>query len=199
MATTVGNDPRHPHPGVLLHALARNWWLVLLRGICAIVFGVLAFIWPGATLIALVLLYGAFALADGIFALGAAISGDTQTPRWWLAVVGVLGVLAGLMAFLWPGLTAAVLQIIIAAWAITTGIMEIVGAIMLRKEIEDEWYLIAAGTLWVIFGLVLVLKPAVGVLALLYTIGTFAVIYGALLISFALRLRSHSHGHAAAH
>jgi uncharacterized membrane protein HdeD (DUF308 family) len=176
-----------------LHALARNWWLVLLRGICAIAFGVLAFIWPGATLIALVLLYGAFALADGIFALGAAISGDTQTPRWWLAVVGVLGILAGLAAFLWPGLTAAVLQIIIAAWAITTGIMEIVGAIMLRKEIEDEWYLIAAGTLWVIFGLVLVLKPAVGVLALLYTIGTFAVIYGALLISFALRLRSHSH------
>ncbi len=138
-------------------------------------------------------------LADGIFALGAAISGDTQTSRWWLAVVGILGVLAGLMAFLWPGLTAAVLQIIIAAWAITTGIMEIVGAIMLRKEIEDEWYLIAAGTLWVIFGLVLVLKPAVGVLALLYTIGTFAVIYGALLVSFALRLRSHSHGHAAAH
>jgi uncharacterized membrane protein HdeD (DUF308 family) len=198
MATTVGNDPRRAHPGVLLHALARNWWLVLLRGICAIAFGVLAFIWPGATLIALVLLYGAFALADGIFALGAAISGDTPTPRWWLAVVGVLGVLAGLVAFLWPGLTAAVLQILIAAWAITTGIMEIVGAIMLRKEIEDEWYLIAAGTLWVIFGLVLVLKPAVGVLALLYTIGTFAIIYGALLISFALRLRSHSHP-AAAH
>lgn len=199
MASTLSNTGGEPRPGLLLHALARNWWLVLLRGICAIVFGLLAFIWPGATLIALVLLYGAFAAADGILALSAAISGDTQTSRWWLAVVGILGVLAGLMAFLWPGLTAAVLQIIIAAWAITTGIMEIVGAIMLRKEIEDEWYLIAAGTLWVIFGLVLVLKPAVGVLALLYTIGTFAVIYGALLISLALRLRSHSHGHAAAH
>ena len=193
MASTLSNTHNTPTPGVLLHALARNWWLVLLRGICAVAFGVLAFIWPGATLIALVLLYGAFALADGIFALGAAISGDTPTPRWWLAVVGVLGVIAGLVTFLWPGLTAAVLQIFIAVWAITTGIMEIVGAIMLRKEIEDEWYLIAAGTLWVIFGLVLLLKPAVGVLALLYTIGTFAVIYGALLISFALRLRSHSH------
>jgi uncharacterized membrane protein HdeD (DUF308 family) len=189
----VGNDPRGVHPGVLLHALARNWWLLLLRGICAIVFGVLAFVWPGATLIALVLLYGAFAVADGILALSAAISGDTPTPRWWLAVVGVLGIAAGLVAFLWPGLTAAVLQILIAAWAITTGIMEIVGAIVLRKEIEDEWYLIAAGVLWVIFGLVLVLKPAVGVLALLYTIGVFAVLYGALLISFALRLRSHVH------
>jgi uncharacterized membrane protein HdeD (DUF308 family) len=193
MASTLSNTHNTPTPGVLLHALARNWWLVLLRGICAVAFGVLAFIWPGATLIALVLLYGAFALADGIFALGAAISGDSPTPRWWLAVVGVLGVIAGLVTFLWPGLTAAVLQIFIAVWAITTGMMEIVGAIMLRKEIEDEWYLIAAGTLWVIFGLVLLLKPAVGVLALLYTIGTFAVIYGALLISFALRLRSHSH------
>jgi uncharacterized membrane protein HdeD (DUF308 family) len=181
----------------MLHALARNWWLVLLRGICAIVFGLLAFVWPGATLIALVLLYGAFAIADGILALGAAISGDTPTPRWWLAVVGVLGIVAGLVAFLWPGLTAAVLQVFIAVWAITTGVMQMVGAFMLRKEIDDEWHLIAAGALWVVFGLVLVLKPAVGVIALLYTIGSFAVLYGALLISFALRLRSHSH--AAAH
>lgn len=197
MTTTVGNDPRRSRPALMLHALARNWWLVLLRGICAIVFGLLAFVWPGATLIALVLLYGAFAIADGILALSAAISGDTPTPRWWLAVVGVLGIVAGLVAFLWPGLTAAVLQVFIAVWAITTGVMQMVGAFMLRKEIDDEWHLIAAGALWVVFGLVLVLKPAVGVIALLYTIGSFAVLYGALLISFALRLRSHSH--AAAH
>jgi uncharacterized membrane protein HdeD (DUF308 family) len=193
MASTVGTTRPQPRPGVLLHALARNWWLVLLRGICAIVVGLLAFIWPGATLLALVMLYGAFAIADGILALGAAVSGDTPTPRWWLAVVGVLGVVAGLIAFLWPGLTATVLQVFIAAWAITTGVMQMVGAFMLRKEIDDEWYLIAAGALWVVFGLVLVLKPAVGVIALLYTIGSFAIIYGALLISFALRLRSHSH------
>ena len=196
MASTVGTTRPQPRPGVLLHALAKNWWLVLLRGICAVVVGLLAFIWPGATLIVLVLLYGAFAIADGILALGAAVSGDTPTPRWWLAVVGVLGVIAGLVAFLWPGLTAAVLQIFIAVWAITTGVMQMVGAFMLRKEIDDEWYLIAAGALWVVFGLVLVLKPAVGVIALLYTIGSFAIVYGALLISFALRLRSHSHAAA---
>jgi uncharacterized membrane protein HdeD (DUF308 family) len=193
----LSNTSGPRRPGLMLHALARNWWLVLLRGICAVVVGVLAFIWPGATLIALVLLYGAFAISDGILALGAAISGDTPTPRWWLAVVGLLGVVAGLIAFLWPGLTAAVLQIFIAVWAITTGVMQMVGAFMLRKEIDDEWYLIAAGALWVVFGLVLVLKPAVGVIALLYTIGSFAILYGALLISFALRLRSHSR--AAAH
>ncbi len=193
MATTVGNDPRRSHPGLMLHALAKNWWLVLLRGICAVVVGLLAFIWPGATLLALVMLYGAFAIVDGILALSAAISGDTPTPRWWLAVVGIIGVIAGLVAFLWPGLTAAVLQIFIAVWAIITGIMQMVGAFMLRKEIDDEWYLIAAGALWVVFGLVLVLKPAVGVFALLFTIGSFAIIYGALLISFALRLRTHSH------
>lgn len=193
MASSLSNTRRPPAPGLMLHALARNWWLILLRGICAIAFGVLAFVWPGATLIALVLLYGAFALADGVLALGAAISGGTPTPRWWLAVVGVLGVAAGVVTFLWPGMTAAVLQVFIAAWAIASGIMQIVGAFLLRKEIDSEWFLIAAGALWVVFGLILVFRPAVGTLALLYTIGSFAILYGALLVSFALRLRAHSH------
>lgn len=191
MATTLSHIGVQTRPGPLLQALARNWWLVLLRGICAIACGLLAFIWPGATLLALVLLYGVFAAADGVLALTAALSGDTPTPRWWLVVVGILGIGAGLVALLWPGLTAAVLQLFIAAWAITTGVLQIVGAVRLRKEINDEWYLVAAGALWVIFGLVLVLRPEVGVLALLYTIGSFAIVYGALLISLALRLRAH--------
>ncbi len=133
--------------GPMLHALADNWWLILLKGICAIVFGLLALAWPGVTVMTLVLLYGAFALVEGVLALAAAIKGDTPAPRWWLAAVGLIGIIAGALTFLWPGITALVLLFLIAAWAIATGIMEIIGAIRLRKEIDDEWLLIAAGAL----------------------------------------------------
>jgi uncharacterized membrane protein HdeD (DUF308 family) len=179
--------------GMLLHALAKNWWLTLLRGICAIVFGVLAFIWPGMTLVTLVLLYGAFALADGVFALAAAIMGGTPLPRWWLAVVGLLGIAAGIVTFAWPGMTALLLLWFIAGWAIATGVMQIVGAIRLRKEIDNEWWLIAGGVLSVIFGLVLVVQPGAGALALLFGIGAYAVVYGIILVAFAFRLRRHRH------
>jgi uncharacterized membrane protein HdeD (DUF308 family) len=180
-------------PRFMLHALAKNWWLILLRGLCAIVFGVLTFIWPSVSLFTLVLLYGAFALADGIFALAAAITGNTSTPRWWLAVVGLLGIAAGTMTFLWPGVTAVVLQVFIACWAIAIGFMQIVGAIQLRKEIHDEWLLIAGGALSVVFGFIMLTRPSVGALALLYVIGAYAILYGVLLLWFSLRLRNHSH------
>ncbi len=179
--------------GMLLHALAKNWWLTLLRGICAIVFGVLAFVWPGMTLVTLVLLYGAFALADGVFALAAAIMGGTPLPRWWLAVVGLLGIAAGIVTFAWPGMTALLLLWFIAGWAIATGVMQIVGAIRLRKEIDNEWWLVAGGVLSVVFGLVLVVQPGAGALALLFGIGAYAVVYGIILVSFAFRLRRHRH------
>ena len=192
MATSVNTHPPFA-PRFMLHALARNWWLILLRGICAIAFGMLTFIWPGVSLLTLILLYGAFALADGIFSLAAAITGSTPTPRWWLAVVGVLGIAAGTMTFLWPGLTAIVLQIFIACWAVAIGVMQIIGAIQLRKEIRDEWLLIAGGALSIVFGIILLTNPRVGALALLYVIGSYAILYGILLVSFSVRLRGHSH------
>ena len=192
MATSVKMHPPFA-PRFMLHALARNWWLILLRGVCAIVFGVLTFIWPGVTLFTLVLLYGAFALADGIFSLAAAITGNTPTPRWWLAVVGLLGIAAGAMTFLWPGLTAVVLQVFIACWAIAVGCLQIIGAIQLRKELRDEWLLIAGGAVSIAFGIVLLTKPGVGALALLYVIGAYAMLYGLLLVWFSLRLRHHNH------
>lgn len=192
MATSTNAHPPFA-PRFMLHALAKNWWLILLRGLCAILFGVLTFIWPSVSLFTLVLLYGAFALADGIFALAAAITGNTPTPRWWLAVVGLLGIAAGTMTFLWPGVTAVVLQVFIACWAIAIGVMQIVGAIQLRKEIHDEWLLIAGGALSVVFGLIMLTRPSVGALALLYVIGAYAILYGLLLVSFSLRLRNHSH------
>jgi uncharacterized membrane protein HdeD (DUF308 family) len=176
----------------MLHALSRNWWLLLLRGIAAIIFGVLTFVWPGITLLTLVLLYGAYALVDGVLAIVAAITGDAPAPRWWLAIVGLLGILVGILTFVWPGITAVVLLLFIAGWAIATGILQIVGAIRLRKEIDNEWLLIASGVLSVLFGLILVVQPGAGALALLYVIGFYAVLYGILLVGFSLRLRRHA-------
>lgn len=177
----------------MLHDLAKNWWLILLRGVCAIIFGVLTFMWPGISLVTLVLLYGAFALVDGVFGLGAALLGSkglAPGSRWWLAVVGILGIAAGIVTLVWPGISALVLLLFIAGWAIGTGVLEIVGAIQLRKEIDNEWWLIASGVLSVIFGLVLALQPGVGALALILVIGAFAIVHGALLVMFALRLRA---------
>jgi uncharacterized membrane protein HdeD (DUF308 family) len=176
----------------LLRALADNWWLLLLRGIAALVFGILAFVWPGITLVSLALLWGAYALADGIFALGAAIMGKGASAgsRWWLAIVGVLGILAGVISFASPATVAQLLLIVIAAWAIVTGILEIWGAIMLRKEIDDEWWLILAGVLSIAFGVLMFMQPAAGALAVVWIIGAFAILFGVDHIALALKLRS---------
>jgi uncharacterized membrane protein HdeD (DUF308 family) len=176
----------------LVNALAQNWWLVLLRGIAAIVFGVLAFMWPGLTLVTLVLLYGAFALTDGVFALIAAIKGGSPMPRWWLALVGLAGIGAGILTFLWPGITALVLLIFIAAWAISIGVMEIYGAIRLRKEISGEWLLILNGAVSVLFGLALLWRPGTGALALIWVIGAYAIFLGIIYVAFAFKLKKHA-------
>src|SRR6185369_6144718 len=166
----------HPTPSLplaqlpLVRALAENWWLLLLRGVASIIFGVLAFIWPGLTLVALIFLWGAYAIVDGVIALWAAISGKAGAiaPRWWLAVVGIVGLLAGVVAFGSPGLTALVLLMFIAGWAIVVGVLEIWGAIQLRKEIDGEWWLILSGLLSIAFGALLFARPGPGALALVW-------------------------------
>jgi uncharacterized membrane protein HdeD (DUF308 family) len=183
-------------PPLLLHALAKNWWLLLLRGIAAIIFGILAFAWPGITLLTLVLFYGAFALVDGICAVIAAVTGSVPGSRWWLAIVGLCGVVAGVLTFAWPGLTAFLLLIFIAVWAIVVGVFEIIGAIRLRKEIDNEWMLILSGVVSVLFGIVLLVRPGPGALALVWMIGIYALVFGILNIAFALRLRTHGHATA---
>jgi uncharacterized membrane protein HdeD (DUF308 family) len=188
--TYAANPPLGPR--LMLHALCKNWWLILLRGIAAIVFGVLTFIWPGITLLTLVLFYGAFALVDGVLAIAAAVMGGTPAPRWWLAIIGLLGIAVGILTFAWPGVTALVLLLFIAGWAIATGVLQIVGAIKLRKEIDNEWLLIAGGALSVLFGLILVVQPGTGALTLLYVIGAYAILYGILLVFLSLRLRTHT-------
>ena len=177
----------------ILHGLAKNWWVLLLRGLAAIVFGVLAFAWPGITIVSLIILYGAYALVDGLFALFAAIGGSTgAAPRWWMAVVGIAGVVAGLIAFAWPGITALTILMLIGAWAIVSGIFEIIGAVRLRKEIDNEWTLILHGALSVLFGVLLMAMPGTGALAMIWVIGAYAIAAGILMVALAFRLKSHA-------
>jgi len=182
-----------PWRSPMLHALAEHWWLLLLRGICAILFGVLAFIWPGITLLTLALLYGIFALIEGALALAAAIMGGAPAPRWWLAVLGLIGIAVGILTIIMPGMTAFILVLFVAVWAIISGIMQIVGAIRLRKEIENEWMLVAVGAISVAFGVLVALQPMLGALSLVFVIGAYAIIYGIALVALAFRLRGHSH------
>jgi uncharacterized membrane protein HdeD (DUF308 family) len=175
----------------LLTALSKNWWVVLLRGIVFIIFGVLAFAWPGLTLITLVLFYGAFALIDGVLSLFSAFKGGQKVaPPWWLVVVGLIGIAAGGATFLWPGLSALVLLLFIGAWALVRGIFEIIGAIQLRKEIDNEWMLILSGAVSVIFGLIMLIMPGAGAVALVWVIAAYSIVIGVLLIGLSLRLRT---------
>jgi len=196
---TTMPTPQHPAGGLgtaMVHQLAKNWWLLLLRGIAAIVFGVLAFVWPGLTLLTLVLFYGAYALVDGVLAIVSAITGGTPAPRWWLVVIGIFGIAAGILTFVWPGITALVLLFFIAGWAIAVGVFQIIGAIRLRKEIDNEWMLIAGGVLSVLFGIGILLVPGAGALALVWVIATFAIIEGILFVALSFKLKSHAHAPA---
>ena len=167
--------------------LPRHWWVVALRGLAAIIFGVLAFIWPGPTLAVLIVLYGAYAIVDGVLALYAAVrSGDN---RWTFVIEGVIGIAAGLVAFVWPGITALALLFVIAAWAILTGIMEAIAGVRLRRAIDNEWMLIIAGLLSVVFGILLIAQPGAGALAIVWLIGVYAVVFGIALLALSWRLR----------
>jgi uncharacterized membrane protein HdeD (DUF308 family) len=177
----------------MLHALAKNWWMLLLRGIAAVIFGVLALAWPGMTLLTLILFYGAYALIDGVLAIVAAITGGALLPRWWLAIIGLLGIAAGLLTFMMPGLTAIVLLYFIAGWAIATGVFQVIGAIKLRKEIDNEWFLILSGIISVLFGVAMMAAPGAGALALITVIGIYAVLIGVLLVALSFRLKKHVH------
>ena len=178
--------------------LTRNWGWIALRGVLAIVFGVLTFMYPGITLLSLVYLFGAYALADGVFLVISAITNRKGEPRWVaLLTAGLLGIAAGILTIFWPGITAVVLLSMVAAWAIVMGIAEVVTGIRLRKEITGEWILILAGVLGVAFGVFMILRPTAGALAMLLWIGAYALASGVLLIALSLRLRSWGHVHPA--
>jgi uncharacterized membrane protein HdeD (DUF308 family) len=172
-------------------ALARNWWALAIRGAAAIIFGLLTFVLPGVTLAVLLILFGAYAIVDGIFSLIAAFRAGPvgERPRWLLGLEGLVSIAAGIVAFAMPGLTALVLVYVIAVWAVITGVLEIVAAVRLRQEISNEWWLVASGVLSVIFGLLLFAAPGAGALALVFWIGAYAIVFGALLVGLAFRLR----------
>jgi uncharacterized membrane protein HdeD (DUF308 family) len=170
--------------------LARNWWLLALRGLAGVLFGILAFIWPGITLFVLVCLFGAFALVNGILSLVLAWNAPRGYPRFGALILGgILSIAAGVIAFFLPGITALGLLIMIAAWAIVIGIIEIVAAVQLRKVITNEWLLILAGIASVAFGVVLLLYPRAGALVLVWWLGAYALVFGILLMILAFRLR----------
>lgn len=177
--------------------LSRNWWAVGLRGLAAVIFGILALIWPGETLVVLVLLFGAYALVDGIFAVVSAIRGRTTIRDWgWLLAEGIFGILIGIFAFFRTGATALFLLYLIAIWAILTGIAEIVQAVRLRRVISNEWLLILGGAASVLFGLLLIIFPGTGALAVVWLIGLYAIIFGLLLLGLSWRLRGMQQGPA---
>ena len=175
----------------MLETLKRGWWLLVLRGIFAVLFGVVAFGWPGLTAEALVFVFGAYALANGIFTLGLAIRSASGTPgRGTLLLLGLLGAAAGILTFVYPGNTALALLWVIAFWAIFTGIVEVAAAIQLRKVLTNEWVLLLSGILSVVFGVLVIARPNAGALSILWLIGTYAILYGIMLLTIAIRLRS---------
>ncbi|HKC61734.1 MAG TPA: HdeD family acid-resistance protein [Myxococcales bacterium] len=175
----------------MLETLKRGWWLLILRGVCAVLFGVLAFVKPGAAGEVLVLLFGAYALVNGIFTLGLAMRAPKGMPgKGSLVVLGLLGVAAGVLTFFYPGVTALSLLWVIAFWAIFTGIFEISVAIKLRKELSNEWMIILGGVLSAVFGVLVIAMPRAGALSIVWLIGTYAILYGVMLLTAAIRLRS---------
>lgn len=177
-----------------LHALAMGWKSLLLRGICAIIFGAIAVAAPIATLGTLIWLFAAFALVDGVFALAAAISGRMKAyaPTWWLVLVGVFSIGAGLTIFAYPALSALLMLTFIGVWAVFRGVFEIVGAVQLRKIIKNEWALIFGGLIDIAFGAYVLAFPGRGALAMVVVLGIFALISGGSLVALAMRLKKHA-------
>jgi uncharacterized membrane protein HdeD (DUF308 family) len=186
----------------MLHFIARKWWIILLRGLCAVLFGVLAFAWPGITLASLILVFGFYAIFDGVMAV--AIGTNVGGKVWWqMILIGLVGIVAGIGTFFWPALTALALLALIAAWSIIRGIVEIMAAIRLRALIANEWMLILGGACSILFGVLVAIRPGAGALAVLWMIGIYAIIYGVFAIALSFRLRSlktpsrHESGNAA--
>jgi uncharacterized membrane protein HdeD (DUF308 family) len=174
----------------MLDVMARNWWMLALRGVAAILFGIIVFAAPGIALSALVLVWAVYALVDGVFTIASALQNRTNNPRWWVQLLeGIIGILAGIGVILFPPLAIEVLYYVIAFWAIFTGVLEIIAAIQLRKEIEGEFWLGLSGLLSIIAGILLIVFPLTGLLVLTWLLGGYAIMFGVIMILLAFRLR----------
>jgi len=171
--------------------LRRNWWLMLLRGLAAIGFGILVIAKPQISLQVLVYMFGIYVLVEGILGVAVAIQGRNEIDSWGVLLLwGLLGVAVGILAFLKPDLTALALLFYIAAWAIATGVLQILAAIRLRKIIKNEWWLVLGGLASVVFGALLMASPGAGALVVLWLIAAYAVLFGVVLVILAFRVRS---------
>ena len=175
---------------MLAKLMSMTWWVLLLKGTVSIVFGIVAYAWPGMTLASLVTVFGAFALVDGVFGVLQAIGGRKEHEHWWVVLLeGLLGILFGWICLTTPGITVTVLMLFIAFWAISTGVMRIVMAVRLRKEIEGEWWMALSGLVSVIFGVVVIAQPGEGALALLWLVAIWAILAGAFLVFLAFKVK----------
>lgn len=171
--------------------IAKNWWSLVLRGLAAIVLGLITIVWPGITLGALVLLFGAYTLIDGLLSLAGAVRAAENHERWGsLLFEGLAGIAAGIVTFAWPAITALTLVYVIATWALITGVFEIAAAVRLRKVLPGEWLLALSGFASLILGILMIAVPLAGALAIALWVGIYALVFGALLIALGLRLRS---------
>jgi len=171
-----------------------RWWTVVLRGIAAIVFGLLSLFVPGVAFLSLVLLFGIYAIIDGVLALSLGFR-EAAAPRGGMVVRGLVSIVAGLVALIWPGISAFVLLLVIASWAIVSGILEIVMAVRMRKQLEHEWLLGIEGGLAIAFGVLLFLSPLAGAIVLGLWVGAYALVIGGMLVGTGLRLRSYLRSH----
>jgi uncharacterized membrane protein HdeD (DUF308 family) len=175
---------------VMFVILAHNWWMLLLRGALALVFGLLCAAYPGVTLIVMKIMFGAYALLDGILALASSISAAGVRPRWRSTILeGAAGIFLGLLILVWAGITAFGLLYLIGVWAIITGIFEITAALRLRQHFTNEWLLIMCGAASVIFGLLILVIPSAGVLAVVWWVGAYSIFFGMAFVALAFRLR----------
>jgi uncharacterized membrane protein HdeD (DUF308 family) len=175
---------------MLSKLLSTYWWVLLVRGVLAILFGIAAYAWPGMTLATLVSLFGAFALVDGIFNVLHAFSGRKEDEHWWVLLLeGLLGIAFGIITFQAPEITATVLILYIAFWAMATGVLRIVLAVRLRKEIEGEWWLALAGLAGIVFGVLMLARPGAGALAVLWLVATWAIVGGVFLVILSFKVK----------
>lgn len=173
-------------------ALRAHWWAFLVRGIIAVLFGLVCFFLTGAALYALVLLIPIFFVLDGILMITGAIrsSSASQTGQWWWQILGgVAGIAVGVVMFLWPGITALTLAIFVAAWAIITGAFELATAIRLRTALPNEWLWIVNGILSILLGILIFIFPGAGLVALVWLLGFYALLAGIAMIALSFRLK----------
>ncbi len=174
----------------MLSLVSRDWWVYAVRGIAAILFGIMALIWPGPTLAVLVLLFGAYAFVDGVALLVALARGDVlaRSHKWITGLMGALGIVVAIVTLVWPGMTALTLLYLVAIWAIAMGILQIAAAIEFRREINGEFFVVLGGIFSIVFGSLLVVFPGTGLLSLVWLVGFWAELFGFSSLGIAYRL-----------